>query len=379
MTAGAAGADGADGDAGAVGASDRAGAGRTDRADVIVVGAGIAGLVAAEAVYRAGRSVLVIEARDRVGGRMRSVGDANGAIELGATWFWANESAVIALVDRLGVDTFDQFSSGDALFEPGRRRMSGVPGVGDARRFTAGAGDLAGRLAARLPPGSVRLGSPVVALEVDDDEVRVRTAHGEHRARHAVVALPPPLVAERIAITPQPPAALAEKVVRTQVWMGEMTKAVAVYPEAFWRDEGLSGLVMSHQGPFREIHDHSGPHGSPSAVFGFAPSASFVGVDEIAIAEAFTAQLVRLFGGRAARPSRVDVVDWSRESWTTPARPHPERSTAGYGDPVFAVPVGGRLHWASTETATRFAGHVEGAIRSGLRAADAVVGALAGA
>src|SRR5699024_7705917 len=127
--------------------------------------------------------------------------------------------------------------------------------------------------------------------------------------------------------------ALAGAAARTQVWMVEMAKAVAVYPEPFWREQGLSGLVISHQGPFREIHDHSGPLGTPAALFGFAPSAAVAGADDAAIAEAFT---------RVSCAVKASAIA------------------------------------ASSETATEYAGHVEGAIRAGLRAADAVARSLAG-
>lgn len=350
-----------------------AGPGSDDGVDVVVVGAGISGLVAADAAHRAGCRVLVLESRDRVGGRLRSRAVAGGAVDLGATWFWGNEPGVRSLVERLGVGAFRQFADGDAMFEPGPRRLAGAPGVGEAARFVHGAQDLATRLAAQLPPGTVRLGDSVTSVEIHDDEVRVSSFGGRVTAGHVVLALPPPLVAEGIGIEPALPGPLLELAARTQVWMGEMIKAVAVYPEPFWRELGLSGFAMSHQGPFREIHDHSGPDGTPAALFGFAPSASFPGVDERTVAETFTAQLTRLFGPDAGRPSWVQAVDWSRDPHTTPARPHLGRSTAGYGAAEFAEPVRGRVHWASTETAAGFAGHIEGAVLAGLRAADAVV------
>ena len=86
----------------------------------------------------------------------------------------------------------------------------------------------------------------------------------------------------------------------------------------------------------------------------------------------------RCSGSPRRRPSRVVAVDWSLDPDTVPASPHPDRSTAHYGAAAYQEPVGGRLHWASTETATEYAGHVEGAIRAGLRAADAVARSLAG-
>jgi monoamine oxidase len=75
--------------------------------DVVVVGAGLAGLVAAREVAHAGRSVAVMEARDRVGGRMLSHVLADGAVfDLGAEFIGPTQNHVRALVDELGVQTF---------------------------------------------------------------------------------------------------------------------------------------------------------------------------------------------------------------------------------------------------------------------------------
>src|SRR5699024_5641864 len=148
------------------------GPGSGDGVDVVVVGAGISGLVAADAAHRAGRRVVVLEARDRVGGRLRSRSVAGGAVDLGATWFWGNDPCVWTLVERLGVGACRQYVTGDAMFEPGSRRLAGAPGVGEAARFARGAQDLATRLAAQLPPDTIRLGTRVTSVEIDDDEVR---------------------------------------------------------------------------------------------------------------------------------------------------------------------------------------------------------------
>ena len=105
----------------------------TRRCDVVVVGAGIAGLTAARTLLSAGRTVSVHEARDRVGGRLLSVGDSDGAVDLGATWFWPDEPQVQSLVAEVGVRTFQQWLFGDALFEPDAHGPSASP----ATRSTA--------------------------------------------------------------------------------------------------------------------------------------------------------------------------------------------------------------------------------------------------
>src|SRR5699024_9561850 len=122
--------------------------------DVIVVGAGIAGLTAAAVARRAGKRVLVYEARDRVGGRARTHEVADGVVDMGSTWFWPNERLIAELVEQHGVQTFDQYTADDVLLEASAteiQRLAGNPIDTPALRFTGGAQQLARRLADLLP------------------------------------------------------------------------------------------------------------------------------------------------------------------------------------------------------------------------------------
>ncbi|MDA8207672.1 MAG: FAD-dependent oxidoreductase [Actinomycetota bacterium] len=342
------------------------------RVDVVVIGAGISGLFAARSLARSGVTVRCFEARERVGGRLHSVEIGRNGIDLGATWFWPDEVLVESVARDLGLAVFPQYLEGDALFEAGAsgpQRIQGNPIDVPSSRFTWGAQSMAGRLADELPLGSLSLGDPVNALRVDDAGVEVETASGTTSASQVIVAIPPALAAESISFSPVLPDALAETCRRTQVWMANTVKVVAIYAEPFWRRAGLAGAAVSYRGPFREIHDHSGPEGSPAALFGFAGAAYFDGQEPGLIGEAFLDQLVRLFGRDAANPETLHVADWSRERQTTPKTPSPMASTETYGHPLFQLPFLERLHWASTETAPAFAGHIEGALEAGMRAA----------
>ena len=350
----------------------------SQRWDLIVVGAGIAGLTAATLARQSGKRVLVYEARERVGGRARTFEVPGGVIDMGATWFWSNEPLVASLTAQLGLRTFEQHIAGDALFDANGteiQRLTGNPIDVPALRFVDGAQQLARQLSNHLSPESLRLEQSVTGVLVNDGGVEVETKDGVSYSDQLIIAIPPALAVENITFAPPLPAELRSAADTMMVWMGQMVKAVAVYDEPFWRSEGLAGAAMSYAGSFREFHDHSGPEGTPPAIFGFAPAERFADSDEREIAKVFRSELVRLFGARAKQTREIHVVDWSRESFTSPRRPSALRSTASYGARIFHTPLLGRVHWATTETATDFAGHLEGAILAGAAAAKAVIAA----
>ncbi|HEY6637467.1 MAG TPA: FAD-dependent oxidoreductase, partial [Solirubrobacterales bacterium] len=87
-------------------------------ADVIVVGAGLAGLVAARQLVAAGRSVLVVEARDRVGGRTVNASIGAGKVtEMGGQWVGPGQDRVLGLARELGVETFPTYHQGRNVLE----------------------------------------------------------------------------------------------------------------------------------------------------------------------------------------------------------------------------------------------------------------------
>jgi monoamine oxidase len=450
-------------------------AGRAE-ADVVVVGAGLAGLTAGRELQRAGYSVLVVEARDRVGGRVLSHSLADGdVVDVGGQFVGPAQRHVLGLAAELGVATVPIFTKGLTLLELGGQRYgyrviprAGLVQLADAGlaimaldrmarrvpaqapwqaagaaaadsqtladwarrrvrtrlgRFaieafsqgvlacetgevsllhvlfylrsaggfrqlteTSGAaqhGRLAGgaqliaiRLAEQLGAGSVRLGAPVARIEQGVSQVRVHAAGVVAAGRRAVIAVPPAL-AGRICYDPPLPG---DRDQLTQAApMGSVIKCLAVYGTAFWRDAGYNGQATS-DGPGARVTFDTGPRaGSPGILLGFVTGAEarrLARADPAQRRAEVLASFGRYFGPAAKRPDDYIEHDWTADQWTRGCygAHFPPGTWTQFG-PALRRPMG-LLHWAGTETATRWSGYMDGAVQSGQRAAHEVLTTL---
>lgn len=355
--------------------------------DVLVVGAGLAGLTAASDLVAVGVDVLVVDARPRVGGRIMTVtpSEAGGGwFDLGATWHWADQPQVHGLAGALGVEAFVEPLAGAALHE----RSSDSPAVpmqvptpaAAFLRFAGGTEQVCRRLADRLPEGSLALGQKVIGVADDAGGVVVTTEAPEQPVRrtaaHVVLAIPPRLVLQDIDFVPGLPEPLVQVMEATPTWMGDAMKCVAIYDAPFWRAGGLSGSAFSEVGPLEEVHDASVPGGA-AALWGFvARDPDFRDLGPAERVPLVLEQLGRLFGAEAADPVQYFERDWSADPYTC-ERLHRHVTPLPYGHRSFSTPLwDGRLSWAGTETEAVGGGHMEGAVRSGHRAAREVVASL---
>lgn len=462
--------------------------------DVVVVGAGISGLTAAELLVQRGLDVLVLEARDRVGGRTEGGRFASGTpIELGGQWVGPTQDEVLALAARLGLQTFTVHDDGASLLFADDERREGSDdtfGLGEesaaaflevlrlidttaagldlerpwlspdaaaldritaaqwlrehcaddgARDFTdtmlasifaaesdeysalhmlfylgSGGGlhrmmtTIGGAQESRILGGThqlseglartlgdrVVLGTEVLGVtgwnaassaegahhaeEAGEPArpVRVHTSAGDHEASAVVVALPP-VMASRLHYEPALPA--NRDIALSHMTAGNVLKFQVEYEEPFWRAEGLSGTVLSLDHHVSLVYDNCVPDSGRGILVAFVEgrhARAFNELGEVERARLVLADLAQFFGERAGWPTEVLQRNWSEESftrgcyggrfatglWTTVGKDLARRS--------------GAISWAGAETATVWNGYIDGAIRSGQRAAREVCDAL---
>ena len=450
------------------------------KADVIVIGAGLAGLAAAQEVVRAGRSVIVLEARDRVGGRTVNGSIGGGEIvEMGGQWIGPTQDRIAAVAKDHGVETFETYNSGDNVYfrngslqryastgplgpippdptgapeaflaiqqlndmatrvpreapwtaaqaaewdgqtfetwklantqtEGGRflidlgiesvwsceprdvsllhvlmyiagagnettpgtfDRLINTAGGAQERRIVGGSQLISIRMAERLGRKRVILGAPARRIVQGKGFVRVESDRLSVTGRRAIVTVPP-AVAPFIDFSPRLPGMRAQLFQRFP--MGTLYKCVAVYDEPFWRKEGLTGQATSDTGPVKITFDNSPPDASPGVLLGFIEGAdgrAYLRKSDEERRRDVLASFARYFGDRCLQPNLYMDKSWAEEEWT-------RGCYTGFTPPGVLLDYGstirepfGRVGFAGTETATIWNGYMDGAIRSGERAA----------
>lgn len=359
-------------------------------ADVIVVGGGLSGLWTALGLERAGLKVILLEGRDRWGGRILAA-DAITArdYDMGPAWVWpAYQPRITALIGSLDLSLFPQATHGRLVVEDAAEHIqilpSAVASAPPSMRLHGGFARLIERLTEQLSAATGQRGITVTGLSARAAGgvlVTGSSASGEVfcAAPYVVLALPPRLVA---GLCFHPPLPRPTRVLLPSVptWMAGYAKALALYPEPFWRVAGYSGQAFSQAGPLGEIHDASVGSGE-GALFGFfGASGAHRAFDAPTLMSRVCAQLGRLFGPRAAVPMRVLIQDWATEPLTAtvadavPLYEHPSYQPLDIREGVWA----NRLLFAGTEVAPEQGGYLEGAVGAAERAIAQIPGGLPG-
>ncbi|HWC34501.1 MAG TPA: flavin monoamine oxidase family protein [Mycobacteriales bacterium] len=234
--------------------------------------------------------------------------------------------------------------------------------------------------AARSLGDRLRLSSPVRRIEQTSNGVVVSGDGFEVTGRRVIVAIPPTL-AGRIDYRPALPALRDQLTQRMP--MGTVIKVQCVYDEPFWRADGLAGQATSDTGPVKVTFDNSPPdstaqHG-PGVLMGFIEGSDgrkALSMTHEARRHGVIESFARYYGPKARKVVTYVEKSWADEQWTRGcyAGYFGPGTWTDYG-PALREPVG-RIHWAGTETATVWTGYMDGAVRSGERAAEEVRRAL---
>lgn len=466
--------------------------------DCIVIGAGLSGLSAADKLIKSGHSVLVLEARDRVGGKTWSVNleGLSCRVDVGAAWINdTNQSEVYALANELGLQLIIQNTSGDVVqedingglstFEYGQapkdlgeedavedmlalrqsfedscqqidirnyqqrdedydqmslrswvesnsttktalasasvwtRAMLGLEpqeisalhfldycksggglltmrkdtrGGGQYLRFVEGSQGLSKGLASRLPVGSLLLNHPVSHITQDksnnyDASTITVTTHSippkTFKAKRLILTLPTPLYK---SITLEPSLPHDKQSFSHNTIAGHTNKVILLYKTPWWRRANLCGLLQSFTGPITVTRDSSVDQVGQYSLTCFLVGEYGRQLSQVPQQERFDAVIAhveRVFtpfckkkGVTVEKPIAKVEHEWAKDLYSggCPVPCTPIGILTEYGH-ALREPFGG-IHFAGTETSWEWKGYMDGAIRSGKRAAEEVIAAL---
>ncbi|WP_428151174.1 flavin monoamine oxidase family protein [Brevundimonas sp.] len=407
--------------------------------DVAVIGAGSAGLSAARRLARAGVAVVVLEARDRIGGRAHTVDHEGMPVDLGCGWLHSADANVLSAIGReagfaidetpppwrqqafnLGVTPQEQAAFGEAwaafdervaeaaragddrpaadLFTPGERwnaRMDAISGALNGARFAEvstldydayedtgvnwrvveGYGTLIASLGEDVP---VVLNCPVERIDRSGARLTIETARGVIEARSVILTLPTSVLASEAVRFDPPLPDLIEAAAGAPLGLASKLHMAVAGWEEFPKDSQLWGRTDTAQtGGY-----HLRPFGRPiiEGYFGGDLAWGLEAEGEAAFFDFACSELAHLLG--SSFPKRLRVLStsmWGAEPWSMGAYSH---VLPGLGDREtgararLAQPIEDRIFIAGEATSTGFYGTCHGAWMEGERAAVEAIAAL---
>lgn len=243
--------------------------------DVIIIGAGISGLSAAYYLKKRGIDFKVLEAQNRVGGRIETIyGNAKTPMEMGATWFSKEHKNLLELMAELEIDYFEQHTEGISLFEtmsfePPQQYF--VPANSySAYRVKGGTYSIIEALCKHIDIENIALNTNIIEIIDKGNRITILDSlHNEYVCKKLIIAMPPKLLINTIRFTPALPKEITQVMKTTQTWMSGSIKFSVEYSKAFWKNKGFSGSVFSQSGIAPEIYDHSNFEQTKFAIKGF--------------------------------------------------------------------------------------------------------------
>lgn len=455
--------------------------------DVVVVGAGLSGLTAARDLLNGGKTVVMLEARDRVGGKIYNHPLRNGGVtEVGAEFVGPTQDKVLTMISDLGLETFNTYNVGNSVLWSNDTRLvyspdpqlGGAPPVdnlsliqvataraqldswaaqvntsapwthpnatiwdsqtfehfleeyttqsnaklvlttackaifaakprelslmyvlayiaaagnettvGSLERLVAvekgaqeqrvkgGTGLIPERLAEKVGSKHIVLDAAVTSISKGSKGYTVVSRAGNVQAKRVVLAMSPPLLRQ---ITFEPALPFKRQELNRRTKMPALGKGIAIYNTPFWRkSENTSAQVISDSGSVRVTFDSTPSDTSFGAILGFILGNEMRALDKLTPEKGekrIMSDYVNYFGSEAANVKEFVLFRWDLEEWSRggPTAVAPPNVLSRYGASL-RKSFGG-LHFAGTETSEFWTGYMDGAIRSGSRAAREILG-----
>jgi monoamine oxidase len=198
----------------------------------------------------------------------------------------------------------------------------------------------------------------------------------ELSARRVIIAVPI-AIADHIAFAPALPGYRAQ--LHQRMAPGSTVKISCVYKSPFWRANGASGRLLTNDGPLTLTLDNSPADTKAGVLVGFIEGDQARQVMRWRVEErrkSVLETLVRYFGPEAGKPLDYVETDWAGEEWTRGCYGSnlPPGGWTKFG-PALREPID-RIHWAGAETSEIWMNYMDGAVRSGERAAREVLQVL---
>lgn len=343
---------------------------------VVIIGGGLAGLYAGYLLKSRGVDFKILEAGERLGGRILGKPCSNDAgsrldLDLGPTWFWPHQTELVALLKALNIEVFEQYNQGEALFEADAHKPVErfIPSYMQSLRVCGGMNRLIDRLAAEIADDAIELNCAVSGIRSTNGQWQISTANSRipvFETDRIIIAAPPRVIVDKLEMTGEGLESVKKVLAGVPTWMAAQAKFVAGYKNPFWRKQGLSGQAFSRCGPMVEIHDASVADNDGFALFGFigVPASDRMNIPHEELMQACLSQLAKIFGEQATDVENCYLLDWAKNKFIANAADihgqpeHPFIDLTPYRKSL----KDNGLFFAGSEVATQDPGYLRGAI-----------------
>ncbi len=347
--------------------------------NIIIIGGGLSGLSCAYFLQKQGITSIVLEARNRLGGRIDTIQAGKATpIEMGATWFGHKHVHFTELLQELEIGAFPQKMEGIAFFEPMSfepAQQFQIPANQETSfRVKGGTAEVIRKLADSLPKDTINKGVQIKTISQKKEGLLLTDQKGqEYSASHVISTLPPNLLAQSIQFAPSLGSEAFAIFQQTHTWMSESIKFALVYKSPFWEKKGFSGTMFSQCSISPELYDHSNFEGTSYALKGFLGGQA-MHFDQEQRKKMVLEQLAKAMGPEAREFIAYEDRLWSTEEFTHSPYKSYVMAHQNNGHKVYqSTYYGGRLILSGTETATQYGGYMDGAVSAAKRAVQQIL------